>query len=99
MRSEYRLDPLPWMTAPDTVAVLKALTAGGQEARFVGGCVRDALLGRPLPTSTSPPEPPERVMKLLMPPGITVVPTGLKHGTITAVLHKRPCGSPPCAGM
>ena len=34
-------------------AVLAALTAGGGEARFVGGCVRDALLGRPVAISTS----------------------------------------------
>ncbi|HVR69046.1 MAG TPA: CCA tRNA nucleotidyltransferase [Verrucomicrobiae bacterium] len=91
MRSEHRLDPQPWMTAPDTVAVLKALTAGGQEARFVGGCVRDALLKRSITDiDIATPEPPEQVMKLLKAAGITVVPTGLKHGTITAVLHKRP---------
>lgn len=91
MRSEHRLDPQPWMSAPDTVAVLKALTAGGQEARFVGGCVRDALLGRAITDiDIATPEPPERVMKLLSAAGIAVVPTGLKHGTITAVLHKRP---------
>ncbi len=91
MRSEHRLDPQPWMTAPDTVAVLQALTAGGQEARFVGGCVRDALLGRAITDiDIATPEPPEQVMKLLSTAGLTVVPTGLKHGTITAVLNKRP---------
>ncbi len=91
MRSEHRLDLQPWMTAPDTVAVLKALTAGGQEARFVGGCVRDALLGRAITDiDIATPEQPEQVMKLLSAAGLTVVPTGLKHGTITAVLHKRP---------
>ncbi|MFM9844033.1 MAG: CCA tRNA nucleotidyltransferase [Dongiaceae bacterium] len=71
--------------------MLKALTAGGQEARFVGGCVRDALLGRAITDiDIATPEPPERVMKLLSAAGLAVVPTGLKHGTITAVLHKRP---------
>lgn len=91
MRSEHRLDPQPWMTAPDTVAVLKALTKGGQEARFVGGCVRDALLNRSITDiDLATPEPPERVMKLLADADITVVPTGLKHGTITAVVNKRP---------
>lgn len=91
MRSEHRLDPQPWMTAPDTLAVLKALTRGGQEARFVGGCVRDALLGRSITDiDLATPEPPERVMKLLAGADITVVPTGLKHGTITAVVNKRP---------
>ena len=42
-----RLDPQPWMTDPRTVAVMEALeTAGGPDcARFVGGCVRNALMG------------------------------------------------------
>jgi poly(A) polymerase len=42
------------MTAAETEAVLKALGQGGAELRFVGGCVRDAVLGRPIATSTSP---------------------------------------------
>ena len=55
-----RIEPQPWMVDPATLAVLEALAAGGAQARFVGGSVRDALLGRPPrssrgPTSTSPP--------------------------------------------
>src|SRR3546814_3184357 len=38
-----RIEPQPWMTAPETRAVIAALTAAGAEVRFVGGCVRDAL--------------------------------------------------------
>ena len=38
----------PWMTAPETRAVLEALMADGAQVRFVGGCVRDAVLGRPV---------------------------------------------------
>ena len=34
------------MTAPETVAVVSALTSKGAAVRFVGGCVRDAVLGR-----------------------------------------------------
>ena len=43
-----RLDPQPWMTDPRTRAVMDALeAAGGADcARFVGGCVRNALMGR-----------------------------------------------------
>jgi poly(A) polymerase len=91
MRSEHKLDPQPWMTAPDTVAVLNALAKGGKEARFVGGCVRDALLGRKITdVDLATPEPPERVMQLLQAGGLAVVPTGLKHGTVTAIVNKRP---------
>ena len=43
-----RLEPQAWMTAPETRSVIEALTAEGTEVRFVGGCVRDALAGRPV---------------------------------------------------
>ena len=46
MKPTGRIEPLPWMTAPETAAVVGVLTATGEPARFVGGCVRDALLGR-----------------------------------------------------
>ena len=37
-----------WMRAPATRKVVAALTGAGQPARFVGGCVRDTLMGRPI---------------------------------------------------
>jgi poly(A) polymerase len=78
------------MTAPETSAVMAALTAAGGEARFVGGCVRDAILGRAVSdVDIATHEPPERVMNLLKRARIKVVPTGIKHGTVTAVVgHK-----------
>jgi poly(A) polymerase len=81
-----RLDQQPWMTAPETHAVLAALTAGGRPARFVGGCLRDAVLGRPVKDiDIATPEPPARVMDLLHAAGLRAVPTGIDHGTVTAV--------------
>ncbi len=86
MQPSDRLDPQPWMTAPETVAVMTALLAAGGEARFVGGCVRDALLGRKVrDVDIATHEPPERVMNLLARAGIKAIPTGIKHGTVTAV--------------
>src|SRR5579875_610046 len=41
-----RIAPQPWMSEPATRTVLEALAAGGAAALFVGGAVRDALLGR-----------------------------------------------------
>src|SRR3546814_14435942 len=38
-----RIEPQGWMTAPESRAVIAALSAQGSEVRFVGGCVRDAL--------------------------------------------------------
>ncbi len=95
-RDPPRIAPQPWMVEPATQAVLAALAAGGVEARFVGGAVRDALLGRPTPGSSpradidiATPAPPERIIELLEKSGIRVVPTGLAHGTVTAIVPPR----------
>jgi poly(A) polymerase len=86
-----RIEPQPWMTNPATLGVLEALQAGGAAARFVGGSVRDALLGRPIgDIDIATPASPERVIELLEEQGIKVVPTGLAHGTVTAI-----AGTPP----
>jgi poly(A) polymerase len=86
-----RIAPQSWMVEPPTRAVLGALAAGGVEARFVGGSVRDALLGRPIgDIDLATPASPERVIELLDKAGIKVVPTGLAHGTVTAI-----AGTPP----
>jgi poly(A) polymerase len=84
-----QLSPQPWMVAAETQAVLAALTAEGSQARFVGGCVRDAVLKRPIrDVDIATHDPPERVMELLRRAGITVIPTGIAHGTVTAVIGK-----------
>jgi poly(A) polymerase len=83
-----KIDPAqhPWMTAPETVAVMEALG----EARFVGGAVRGAILGAPVSDiDIAVPMPPEEARSRLEAKGIQVVPTGIAHGTVTAVLaHK-----------
>jgi poly(A) polymerase len=74
------------MTAAETEAVLKALGQGGAELRFVGGCVRDAVLGRPIgDVDIATPEPPDLVIERLTAAGLKAVPTGIAHGTVTAV--------------
>jgi len=85
-----RIAPQPWMTAPQTRKVLKALKAGDAPARFVGGAVRDALLGRPVAdVDIATPAPPETVLALLKKARIKAVPTGIEHGTVTAVVSPR----------
>ena len=76
------------MTTPATRAVIDALKAEGADVRFVGGCVRDALLrweSRDIDIGT--PDPPERVIALLKDAGIETrtVPRGIAHGTVTAL--------------
>jgi poly(A) polymerase len=90
LEKQQRIAPQPWMVEPATSAVLGALAAGGVDARFVGGSVRDALLGQrigdiDIATSASP----ERVIELLEKARIKVVPTGLDHGTVTAIVPPR----------
>lgn len=87
------LGPRSWMTAPATAAVLDALEAKGGAGcvRVVGGAVRNALMGRPvedidLATTLEPPA----VIEALEAVGLKAVPTGLEHGTITAVSKGRP---------
>ncbi|WP_294292275.1 CCA tRNA nucleotidyltransferase, partial [uncultured Sphingomonas sp.] len=64
---------------------------GGKNARFVGGAVRDALLGLPVADlDIATRHQPEDVMHALRRAGIKAVPTGLAHGTITAVIESGP---------
>lgn len=77
----------PWLNAPETLAVLEALEAarpGG--SRFVGGCVRNTLMGRPVDDIDIATQlEPRAVLVALEAAGIRAIPTGLEHGTITAV--------------
>jgi poly(A) polymerase len=83
-----RIKPQRWMTERDTRAVLDALKG---DARFVGGCVRDAILKRPISDiDIATPLFPDEVMRRLNAARIKVVPTGLAHGTVTAVTATRP---------
>lgn len=71
--------------------ILKALCESGYEAYFVGGCVRDFLMNRPcndfdITTSAKPLE----IEEALSRKGIRYFETGLKHGTVTAVLDGEP---------
>lgn len=86
MKPAVAIDPPDWMTAPSTEAVIAALQAEGATVRFVGGCVRNALLEQDVrDIDLATPDSPEQVTVLLEAAGIKAVPTGIGHGTITAV--------------
>ncbi len=77
----------PWMTAPETRKLLAALGEG----RFVGGAVRNALLGIPVTDiDIAVPMPPEETVKRLEKAEIKFVATGWEHGTVTAILGGQP---------
>ena len=82
-----------WLTSPATRAVIAALEAAGGEGcvRFVGGCVRNSLMGQgvddiDLATRLKP----EISMAALKAAGLKVIPTGITHGTLTAVSKGAP---------
>ncbi|MCG8508009.1 MAG: CCA tRNA nucleotidyltransferase [Rhodospirillales bacterium] len=82
-----KLPPEPWISADSTKKVIDALTAEGADVRFVGGCVRDAVVKRPVKdVDIGTPDPPEKITELLERRGIRVIPTGIDHGTVTAVV-------------
>ena len=81
-----KLDPQHFLRRPGIKRLLKSLGAKAGTARFVGGAVRDLLLDVPhddldLATTLQP----EEVIRRLEAAGIKAVPTGIDHGTITAV--------------
>ncbi len=83
----------PWLSDPATVRVMEALeAAGGPDcARFVGGCVRNSLVGQAVDDiDIATRLQPEQTMAALKAAGIKAVPTGLAHGTVTAVADRRP---------
>ena len=85
-----RVKPQAWMREASCRAVMKALTSKGGAARFVGGVVRDALLRRAIKDiDIATPLLPLEVMKRLKQAKLKAVPTGLEHGTVTAVAGKR----------
>ena len=95
MADHSHLPPQDWIDAAPTRAVIAALeAAGGADcARFVGGCVRDALLGRTradqdidIATRLTP----EETTAALKRAGLRAIPTGVEHGTITAIADHRP---------
>jgi poly(A) polymerase len=88
-----RLEGQDWLTDPPTAAVMDALEAeGGPDcARFVGGSVRNALMGRAVDdVDVATILTPDRVLAALKRAGLKSVPTGIEHGTVTAVSARRP---------
>jgi tRNA nucleotidyltransferase/poly(A) polymerase len=85
------LDDAPWLKSGPTARVLGLLNGNGEEARVVGGAVRNALLKIPtgdidIATTALPAEVTRRAKAA----GIKSVPTGIEHGTVTLVVDAKP---------
>lgn len=75
----------------DTVALLAALNREGEEARIVGGAVRNALIGEPVADiDVATTCPPEETIRRAQAAGFKAVPTGVEHGTVTVVIDGAP---------
>ncbi len=84
-----RLPDADWINRPDLAVLIGALGVGN--ARFVGGAVRDTLLGLPVKDiDLATPLEPHEVMRRLNAHAIQVIPTGIDHGTVTALLKGGP---------
>lgn len=74
----------------ETSLIIDAIEKFGGEARLVGGCVRDSILQRDIhDTDLATNLLPSQAIEALRLCNIKTIPTGLKHGTITAILNKR----------
>lgn len=94
MKPADHITPPDWMTSPATQRLLRVLQdyqdAQRKTALFVGGCVRNAVLGRPVSDiDIATLWTPEEVMQRLKEAGIRAIPTGIDHGTITALIDQQ----------
>ena len=80
-----------WIDAAATRAVCGAMTAAGHRVYFVGGCVRNTLLGRPVSDIDLATDAlPEATMDAARAAGLKAVPTGIAHGTVTVIAEGQP---------
>src|SRR5690348_8480478 len=85
------LEDAPWLRSGPAKRVLTLLNGNGEEARVVGGAIRNALMNMPtgdvdIATTALPNE----VIRRARAAGIKSVPTGVEHGTVTLVIEAQP---------
>lgn len=89
-RTDRRLD-VAWLKDGPLLRLLAVLDADGEEARVVGGAVRNALLGLDVhEVDVATTAVPDEVVRRVQAAGFKAVPTGIDHGTITVVVDKHP---------
>jgi poly(A) polymerase len=85
----WRLPSAPgaeWLSRPETQVVFAAIETAGHQVRAVGGAVRNTLLGRAVAdVDLATTARPEQTMAAAQAAGLTVIATGLQHGTVTII--------------
>ena len=90
-RTSRSLAGAAWLSAGALPRLLGVLDGNGEEARVVGGAVRNALIGMPIAEiDVATTAVPDEVVKRVTAAGFKPVPTGIEHGTITVVIDKHP---------
>src|SRR6266436_1171870 len=85
------LDDAPWLKSGPTARVLELLDSNGEQARVVGGAVRNALLQIPIgDIDIATTALPDEVIRRAKAAGVKSVPTGIEHGTVTLVVDAHP---------
>ncbi|MBV1700108.1 MAG: CCA tRNA nucleotidyltransferase, partial [Hyphomicrobiales bacterium] len=91
MTSVPHLGDAAWLKSGAAAKLLALLNGGGEEARAVGGAVRNALLDIPVgEIDVATTALPEEVIRRVTASGGKTVPTGIEHGTVTAIVDGRP---------
>jgi poly(A) polymerase len=86
-----QLGAAPWLTNGDVARLLALLDRDGEEARVVGGAVRNALLQLPVvEIDVATTALPQEVMRRVEAAGGKAIPSGIEHGTITAIIERQP---------
>ena len=81
----------PWLFGGELPRLLDVLDTNGEEARAVGGAVRNALLAVPVSeVDVATTALPETVIRRVTKAGFRAVPTGIEHGTVTVVIDEKP---------
>lgn len=79
-----------WFPKGEAARLFELFARHGEELRFVGGCVRDGLMGVPLgDLDAATTALPGTIIRILTEDGIQSIPTGIEHGTVTAVLPRQ----------
>jgi poly(A) polymerase len=86
-----QLGDAPWLKSGGVAQLLVTLNHGGEEARVVGGAVRNALLHLPVgEVDVATTAVPEDVIRRVVAAGWKAAPTGIEHGTVTVIIDGKP---------
>lgn len=90
-RTDRKLGNVAWFSTGGLPRLLGVLDCDGEEARVVGGAVRNELLGVPIvEIDVATTAVPDEVVRRVSAAGFRPVPTGIEHGTVTVVIDKHP---------